>query len=50
MLELILAFLVGTAFGLTTYRYYVKRDPEKLERWAAEVRAAKVSIKAKIDS
>ena len=33
-----LAFLIGVAFGAAGYRYMLKRDPEALEHWAAEIR------------
>ena len=38
---LVIAFLVGAALGASGYRYFLKRDPVRLEQWADEVRAAK---------
>ena len=32
------AFLLGVGFGASGYRYMLKRDPAKLEQWAAEAK------------
>ena len=37
----VVTFLVGAALGASGYRYFLKRDPVRLEQWADEVRAAK---------
>jgi len=34
-----LAFAVGFGFGMMGYRYALKRDPERLERFAKEAKA-----------
>jgi hypothetical protein len=34
-----LAFAVGFGFGMMGYRYALKRDPERLEKFAKEAKA-----------
>lgn len=33
-------FVVGGGVGAMFYRYMLKRDPAKLEQWAAQIKAA----------
>jgi len=34
-----LAFVAGAAVGAWGYRYWLKRDPERLEAWAKRLKA-----------
>jgi hypothetical protein len=34
----LLMLVVGFAAGMWGYRYWLKRNPESLERWAAELK------------
>lgn len=34
------AFLFGCGLGAAGYRYWLKRDPAKLEKWAQEAKKA----------
>lgn len=34
-----LALLIGVAVGAWGYRYWLKRDPERLEAWAKRLKA-----------
>lgn len=43
-LTAIVAFVVGIGLGASGYRYYLKRDPLKVEQWADDIRAAKASV------
>ena len=36
----IIAFLVGAALGASGYRYYLKRDPARIEKLAAAIKSA----------
>ena len=38
ILFLAVAFAVGLGLGAAGYRYFLKRDPEKLERFAKEAK------------
>jgi hypothetical protein len=41
-------FLSGAAVGAWFYRYMLKRNPVKLERWAAEANAVAALAKSKL--
>lgn len=43
-----LTFLAGGATGAWFYRYMLKRDPAKLEQWAAEANALAALAKSKL--
>jgi len=43
---LAVGLVVGAGFGVMGYRSMLKRDPAKLEEWAAAVRAAKAKAAA----
>ena len=38
MIEVIIALVVGVALGAWGYRYMLKRDPDAIERLAAQAR------------
>lgn len=38
MIEVIIALVVGVALGARGYRYMLKRDPDAIERLAAQAR------------
>jgi hypothetical protein len=44
----ILYFGLGVCVGAWGYRYYLKRDPAKLERWAAAINAKADALKNKL--
>jgi hypothetical protein len=44
----LVALLAGVGIGAAGYRYYLKRDPSKLEAWAQALKAAGDTIKAKV--
>lgn len=35
-----IGFAAGAVTGVMCYRYLLKRDPDKLERWAAQAKSA----------
>lgn len=39
---------VGIALGFAGYRYYLKRNPEKLEAWARRIKLAGDSAETKL--
>lgn len=39
LISIVLAALVGLCVGAGGYRYMLKRDPEKLEAWARQIKA-----------
>jgi len=39
MIELVIGLVIGAGVGAWGYRYLLKRDPEALERLAAQARA-----------
>ena len=39
MIEFITGLIVGAALGAAAYRFMLKRSPETLEKWAAEIKA-----------
>jgi uncharacterized membrane-anchored protein YhcB (DUF1043 family) len=41
----LLALVVGFGLGCWFYRYTLKKDPEQLEQWAAEIKAQRRRIK-----
>jgi hypothetical protein len=43
-----LSFVAGGALGAAGYRYYLKRDPAKLEAWAQALKAAGQKIEEKV--
>lgn len=45
LIPLIIAGVVGIALGAMGYRYLLKRNPEKIEQWAAEIAALKAKMK-----
>jgi hypothetical protein len=44
----LIAFVLGVGTGYAGYRYHLKRDPVKLERWAAAIKAARVNAERKL--
>jgi hypothetical protein len=40
LISLAIGIAIGIAVGVMCYRYLIKRDPEKLERWAAQAKSA----------
>lgn len=43
-----LLFFLGGCTGAWFYRYMLKKDPAKLEQWAAEANAAALLAKSKL--
>lgn len=44
----LIALAVGVALGLMAYRYQLKRNPEKLEAWARQIKLAREAAEAKL--
>lgn len=40
-MEFAAGLAVGILVGLAGYRFWLKRDPESLEAWAARIKAAR---------
>ena len=48
MMFYVLVFVVGVSLGAAGYRYYLKRDPEKLEAWAKLIKEKADALRAKV--
>lgn len=49
LVVVVLGALVCIGAGAAGYRYMLKRNPAKLEQWAAQIKAAGERAQAKLD-
>ena len=49
LLLFVLLLLLAIGAGAWGYRYLLKRNPAKLEQWAAQINAAAARAQAKLD-
>lgn len=45
----LLIAVISFAFGIWAYRYSLKKNPEKLEQWAKEIKLAGERAKQELD-
>lgn len=48
LLTPVLTFVAGIALGFAGYRYFLKRNPEKLEAWARQIKLARQAAEAQV--
>jgi hypothetical protein len=46
----LICLVVGFGLGTMYYRWQLKRDPAKLDRWSAEIKAARQRVRDRMDN
>lgn len=49
LVVIVLGALACIGLGAAGYRYLLKRNPDKLEQWAAQIKAAAAKTQARLD-